>query len=93
MGGKRILAAMRSRKKLKSTLPIRSKQLSPTERRNLRSMKLDRLPVADAVTLMLSEEAKVTRALLSKQRLLAKGVPDARPVPTDAKTWRGALAP
>jgi len=73
-GGKRILAAMRSRKTLKSTLPIRSTQLSPTERRNPRSMKLDCLPVADAITLMLSEEAKVARALLGQRKLLAMAI-------------------
>ena len=47
----------------KPQLP-RSKGLSPTEQRNPRSKNLDRLPIGDAVELMLSEEAKVTRALL-----------------------------
>ena len=65
---------MRARKKTSRELKVRSTQLSPTERRNPRSMKLDRLAVADAVTLMLNEEAKVTRALLSKRLLLAKAV-------------------
>ncbi len=37
-------------------------------------MKLDRLPVVDAVTLMLSEEARVTRVLLRQRKLLAKAV-------------------
>ena len=37
-------------------------------------MKLDRLSVSDAVALMLSEEAKVTRALLRQRALLAKAV-------------------
>jgi N-acetylmuramic acid 6-phosphate etherase len=53
---------------------VRSKKLSPTEQRNPRSMNLDRLPVVAAVELMLSEEAKVTRALLAKKHLLAKAV-------------------
>ena len=73
-GGKRILAAMRSRKKLKPAFPIHSKQLSPTERRNPRSRKLDRMSISQAVSLMLSEEAKVTRALKGKRLLLAKAV-------------------
>jgi len=37
-------------------------------------MNLDRLPVAAAVRLMLSEEAKVTRALQDQEKLLAKAV-------------------
>ena len=37
-------------------------------------MKLDHLSVSQAVTLMLSEEAKVTRALLRKRSLLSKAV-------------------
>lgn len=65
---------MRSRKKPNSRLPVRSTQLPPTERRNPRSMNLDRLPVAAAVRLMLSEEAKVTRALQDQEKLLAKAV-------------------
>ena len=65
---------MRRRKKATSNVQVRSTQLSPTERRNPRSMKLDRLAVGDAVTLMLREEAKVTGALLKKQALLAKAV-------------------
>ncbi|MGC3956761.1 MAG: N-acetylmuramic acid 6-phosphate etherase [Verrucomicrobiota bacterium] len=53
---------------------IRSTRLSPTERRNPRSLKLDELAVGAAVELMLSEEAKVTRALLQKKLLLTKAV-------------------
>lgn len=37
--------------------------LPPTERRNPRSRDLDRLPVASAIRLMLSEEARIARAL------------------------------
>jgi N-acetylmuramic acid 6-phosphate etherase len=66
--------AMRARRRSKPEVKVRSAQLSPTERRNPRSMKLDRLSVSDAVTLMLSEEAKVTRALLGKRALLVKAV-------------------
>ncbi len=53
---------------------IRSTRLSPTEQRNPRSLQLDELSVGAAVELMLSEEAKVTRVLLAKKRLLAKAV-------------------
>ena len=53
---------------------IRSRKLSPTESRNPRSLALDTMPVADAVGLMLHEEAKVTRALLAKRALLARMV-------------------
>jgi N-acetylmuramic acid 6-phosphate etherase len=53
---------------------IRSGKLSPTERRNPRSMNLDRMPVEDAVKLMLSEERKVTRALLANGREIATAV-------------------
>lgn len=53
---------------------VHSATLSPTERRNPRSLKLDRMPIAAAVQLMLSEEAKVTQVLLSKKELLARAV-------------------
>jgi N-acetylmuramic acid 6-phosphate etherase len=53
---------------------VRSTRLSPTEQRNPRSRNLDRMSVAAAVELMLSEEANVTRALLAKKVLLARAV-------------------
>jgi N-acetylmuramic acid 6-phosphate etherase len=65
---------MRARPKNPRKLKVRSTQLSPTECRNPRSMKLDRLSVGEAVTLMLSEEARVTRALVRKKALLTKAV-------------------
>jgi N-acetylmuramic acid 6-phosphate etherase len=65
---------MRAGKKSKPVLRVRSTKLPPTEQRNPRSLKLDKLSVSDAVELMLSEEAKVTRALLGKRVLLAKAV-------------------
>ena len=65
---------MRAGKKSKSISLVRSTRLSPTERRNPRSMKLDRMSVGEAVELMLSEETKVTRALLGRRALLAKAV-------------------
>lgn len=53
---------------------VSSSALSPTEKRNPRSMQLDRLGIAAAVELMLSEEAKVTQALLAKKQVLARAV-------------------
>ena len=61
------------RPRLKSNT-LRSRKLSPTESRNPRSTNLDTMPVADAVELMLHEEAKVTVALLAKKTLLARTV-------------------
>jgi N-acetylmuramic acid 6-phosphate etherase len=52
----------------------RSRQLSPTEQRNPRSLNLDRMSTSAAVALMLHEEARVTRALLAKQKLLTRAV-------------------
>jgi N-acetylmuramic acid 6-phosphate etherase len=65
---------MRTRQKSKPILRVRSDQLSPTERRNPRSLRLDRMSINDAVDLMLREEAKVTRALLRQRALLVKSV-------------------
>lgn len=57
------------------TPPVaRSFKLSPTERRNPKSLKLDRLPVLKAVELMLSEDAKVPRALLAERQRIEQGV-------------------
>jgi hypothetical protein len=53
---------------------VHSTRLSPTEQRNPRSMKLDRLSVAQGVRLMLTEDAKVPRALLRQQKQLARAV-------------------
>lgn len=53
---------------------VRSTRLSPTERRNPRSLNLDKLPVREAVTLMLSEEARVPRILLRHHQELNRAV-------------------
>lgn len=53
---------------------MRSTRLSPTEQRNPRSQNLDKLPVRDAVTLMLSEEARVPGILLRHHRELSRAV-------------------
>lgn len=55
-------------------LAVRSRRLSPTEQRNPRSANLDRLGVGAAIELMLTEEARVTRALLAKRALLGQAV-------------------
>jgi len=65
---------MCARSKSEAISHVRSTQLSPTERRNPRSLKLDRMSVTGAVQLMLQEEARVTRALLRHRRSLAKSV-------------------
>jgi N-acetylmuramic acid 6-phosphate etherase len=45
-----------------------SSKLSPTEQRNPRSTNLDKLPLAKAILLMLSEDAKVPRAVLTQRK-------------------------
>jgi N-acetylmuramic acid 6-phosphate etherase len=49
-------------------LGVRSIRRSPTEERNPRSMHLDKLPLRDAVALMLKEDAGITRELLAERR-------------------------
>jgi N-acetylmuramic acid 6-phosphate etherase len=43
---------------------VRHLAASPTEQRNPRSLELDRLPLADAIRLMLDEDARLPKALL-----------------------------
>lgn len=54
--------------------PLSGLQRSPTEQRNPRSMQLDRLPVADAVALMLEEDKRIPRALLAQRDAISRGV-------------------
>jgi N-acetylmuramic acid 6-phosphate etherase len=54
--------------------PLSDLRLSPTEQRNPRSMHLDRLPLAKAVTLMLDEEQWIPKALLAQRNRLVRGV-------------------
>jgi N-acetylmuramic acid 6-phosphate etherase len=56
-----------------SILPT-SRALSPTEQRNPRSSKLDRLPISKAVLLMIQEESKIGRALLKERRNIERVV-------------------
>mgnify|MGYP003337044910 CR=1 FL=1 len=51
---------------------IQSPSLSPTEERNPRSMNLDRLPIPQAIELMLSEEAHVVPAIRTQLRPLSR---------------------
>ncbi len=49
-------------------------KLSPTEQRNPRSLKLDQLPVAEAVELMLSEDEKIPAAIRVESKKIARAV-------------------
>lgn len=51
-----------------------SRRLSPTEQRNPRSMQLDRLAPADAVGLMIDEEARVAAALRTERPALERAL-------------------
>jgi N-acetylmuramic acid 6-phosphate etherase len=51
-----------------------SLKLSPTEQRHPRSMNLDKLPLRQAITLMLSEDAKVPKKLLKKTRQIESAI-------------------
>ncbi len=53
---------------------VRSGKPSPTEGRNPRSMHLDRMPVADAVKLMLSEDASIAQSLMRERRRIERVV-------------------
>ncbi len=53
---------------------VKSRGLPATERRNPRSMNLDRMSVGDAIDLMLAEDARITRALRAERRAIARGV-------------------
>ncbi len=48
--------------------------LSPTEMRNPKSMKLDRLPLSQGIALMLAEDAQVPGAILREKRGIAQVV-------------------
>lgn len=53
---------------------VRSTKTSPTEQRNPRSMRLDKLSVHDAVGLMLAEDARIPRALRAERRAIERAV-------------------
>jgi N-acetylmuramic acid 6-phosphate etherase len=51
-----------------------SRGLSPTEERNPRSLKLDRLSLSRAVALMIDEESRIGKALQRERRNIQRGV-------------------
>ena len=53
---------------------VRSTRLSPTEQRNPRSMKLDQLSLADGITLMIREDARIHAALLAERRPIERAL-------------------
>ena len=54
--------------------PLDCLQHSPTEQRNPRSRNLDKLAVADAVVLMLSEEERIAPAILAERKKIERAV-------------------
>ena len=52
---------------------VRSARRSPTEERNPRSMKLDKMGLGEAIRLMLSEEGGVAKKLLKERRGIERG--------------------
>ncbi len=53
---------------------VQSRRMSPTERRNPRSRKLDTLSIRAAVNLMLSEDARIPPALRKESRAIEQAV-------------------
>jgi N-acetylmuramic acid 6-phosphate etherase len=64
----------KTRKAAADVAKVKSVALPPTERRNPRSMELDRLPVREAIELMLSEEAAVPDQLLQRTEAIARAI-------------------
>ncbi len=54
-------------------IPV-SLKLSPTEERNPRSLKLDALPLREAIALIASEDAKIPRALLRESAHIERAI-------------------
>lgn len=57
-----------------STAELRALELSPTEQRNPRSLNLDRLSLGEAIKLMLSEDAKIPKALLAERHHIERTI-------------------
>jgi len=55
-------------------LSVQSVRLSPTEERNPRSMRLDKMPLRSAIKLMLSEEVQVPAKLFQKLRPIEQAI-------------------
>jgi N-acetylmuramic acid 6-phosphate etherase len=58
----------------RSSFAVTSLQTSPTERRNPRSMNLDRMGISEAVKLMLAEEASVPQKLFKERARITQAV-------------------
>jgi N-acetylmuramic acid 6-phosphate etherase len=65
-------AAARTRRQVSQS--VRSSRLSPTEQRNPRSTNLDKLSLADGITLMIREDARIHRALLAERRPIERAL-------------------
>jgi N-acetylmuramic acid 6-phosphate etherase len=53
---------------------LESLRSSPTEQRNPRSVNLDKLPVGEAIVLMLSEDAKIPAAILGQRKKIEQAI-------------------
>jgi N-acetylmuramic acid 6-phosphate etherase len=71
--GRKIPAAVRDADLNLGQVPV-SRGLSPTEERNPRSLKLDRLSLSRAVELMIDEESKIGPALRAERRKIQRSV-------------------
>lgn len=71
--GRALLPQAQTVKPEAAPLPV-SRVLSPTEQRNPRSLKLDRLSIGAAVKLMIQEESKIGPALLKERREIERAV-------------------
>jgi N-acetylmuramic acid 6-phosphate etherase len=72
-GGREPLPAVREADLNAGLLPV-SRGLSPTEERNPRSLKLDRLSLARSVDLMIDEESSIGKALRAERRKIQRSV-------------------
>lgn len=73
--GRRSAVSVRDRPPLEGSDVIpASRGLSPTEQRNPRSQRLDRIPVPAAIRLMLEEDAAIPAALLREQRKIRQAI-------------------
>jgi len=72
-GGREKSTAVREADLNSGLVPV-SRGLSPTEERNPRSLKLDRLSLARAVALMIDEESRIGKALHKERRKIQRSV-------------------
>jgi N-acetylmuramic acid 6-phosphate etherase len=72
-GRDKISAAVQDAELNVSLVPV-SRGLSPTEERNPRSLKLDRLSLSRSVKLMIDEESRIGKALRAERRKIERSV-------------------